>query len=434
MARMQWILIPAAALAVAAAGAWVLIGATGRALHPNPEAIESVARDEPSPRWADAVDRARSLVRTEMAGQGAPGVSAAVGFGGEIVWAEGFGWADVESGTPVTPNVRFRIGTASRALTSAAVGVLLEQGRLTLDDEIQTYVPDFPKKQWPVTLRQLMADMGGVGSDDGDDAPLLRERCEQPAEALPSFADNPLLFQPGTRHRQSNYGWIVVSAAVEAASKRPYLDFMGEKIFRPLGMDNTGAESASEENPERIGEPAEDAPILTLIRQVVLEPLGLGGVKVKEAREPATIYAPGFGYDPLIQYGMHVIPTRNLSCYAGSMALFATPSDLVRFGLAIHGGALLQARTVEALQTSQLLASGETTGHGLGWSIESAAPAGEPMRAAGLDGELSGRRVASLKIYREAGIVVAVASNMAETDTSILALKLAEAFAQAPPM
>ena len=175
---------------------------------------------------------------------------------------------------PVTPDTRFRIGTASTVLTSAAVGVLLEKGRLRLDDEIQTYVPQFPKKQWPVTLRQLMAHVGGVGTDGGDEGPLFRQRCERPVEALEHFAEDELLFEPGTQYRHSKYGWILVSAAVEAAAAQPFLAFMREQIFRPLGMDQTGAESATEENPERVGEPAEDPPFLTLIHQLILSRWG----------------------------------------------------------------------------------------------------------------------------------------------------------------
>jgi CubicO group peptidase (beta-lactamase class C family) len=166
------------------------------------------------------------------------------------VWAEGFGWAEIETRVPVTPDTRFRIGTASTLLTSAAVGVLLERGRLALDDEIQTRVPQFPKKQWPVTLRQLMAHVGGVGTDSGDEGPLYRQRCERPIEALQHFALGALLFKPGTQFQHSKYGWILMSAAVEAAADRPFLTFMGEQIFRPLGMENTGAESATEENPD----------------------------------------------------------------------------------------------------------------------------------------------------------------------------------------
>jgi CubicO group peptidase (beta-lactamase class C family) len=357
-----------------------------------------------------------------MAAQNLPGLSVAVGAGGEMVWAEGFGWADIATQAPATPDTRFRIGTASAALTSAAVGLLLEQGSLTLDDEIQTHVPRFPRKQAPVTLRQLMAHTSGLGSDAGDDGPLFRQRCEQPVQALPHFADDALLFEPGTQYRHSNYGWILVSAAIEAAAAQPFLAVMRERIFQPLGMTNTDAESAARENPERVGEPAEDAPIFTLIRDLILEPIGLGGAGGKPTTDPATVYSPGFGYDPQVRYGLHVMRPHNLSCYAGSMAFFSTPSDLVRFGLALENGELLQPATVELLQTSQQLASGQETGHGLGWDLDA--------QTAGLDGELLSRNVASLKMFPEADLVVAITANLSDADTSTLAVQIAEAFAQ----
>jgi CubicO group peptidase (beta-lactamase class C family) len=376
------------------------------------------------------VDRARRIIRAGLGEQNLPGLSVAVGAGGGLVWAEGFGWADLETRAPVTPDTRFRIGTASTVLTSAAVAVLLEKGRLRLDDEIQTYVPQFPKKQWPVTLRQLMAHVGGVATDDGDEGPLFRQRCERPVEAVQLFAPSALLFEPATQNRYSKYGWILVSAAVEAAADQPFLTFMGQQIFQPLGMDKTGAESAAEENPERVGEPAEDAPFLTFTRQLILEPLGMGGTKAKPATDPATVYFPGFGYDPLVRYGLHVMRPHNLSCYAGSMAFFSTPSDLVRFGLAIHGGTLLQPGTVRLLQASQQLRSGQETAYGLGWDLDTVTLAGKPTPAAGHDGELLGRRVMSMILFPEAGIVVAVMSNLSYADTSALARKVAEPFAQ----
>ena len=431
-----WILVPIGLLVIAIAGKWLFVSVTGQVLHPNPQAIPSMTRTDPSPQWSEAVDRARRIIRSGLAEQNLPGLSVAVGAGGEIVWAEGFGWADIKTSVPVTPNTRFRIGTASTVLTSAAVGVLLEKGRLTLDDEIQTYVPQFPKKQRAVTLRQLMAHMAGVGTDGGDDGPLFRQRCERPVEALQHFAQDALLFEPGTQYRHSKYGWILVSAAVEAAADRSFLTFMREQIFQPLGMDNTGAESATEENPEGVGEPGEDAPFLTFIRQVILEPLGMGGTKAKPATDPATVYLPGFNYDRplrydrLLGYGLHVMRPHNLSCYAGSMAFFSTPSDLVRFGLALNGGKLLKPATVRLLQTSQQLKSGQETGYGLGWDLDTVTLAGEPTQMAGYDGELRGRRLVSFIMFREAGIVVAVMSNISYADTSALALKVAEAFAQ----
>jgi CubicO group peptidase (beta-lactamase class C family) len=386
---------------------------------------------ELSPQWSEAVNRARRSIRASLAEQNLPGLSVAVGVDGSMVWAEGFGWAHIETRMPVTPDTRFRIGTASTVLTSAAAGVLLEKGRLGLDDEIQTYVPQFPKKQWPVTLRQLMAHVGGVGTDGGDEGPLFPQRCERPVEALEHFAKDELLFEPGTQYRHSKYGWILVSAAVEAAAAQPFLAFMREHIFRPLGMDQTGAESAMEENPERVGEPAEDPPFLTAIHHLILKPLGVSGTKARPATEPATAYVQGWGPELQVRYGLHVMHPRNLSCYAGSMAFFSTPSDLVRFGLAIHGGTLLQPATVRLLQTSQQLTSGQKTDSGLGWDLHTVTLAGEATQAARLDGELQGQRVGSLMMFREAGIVVAVMSNISHADTPALALKVADAFAQA---
>jgi CubicO group peptidase (beta-lactamase class C family) len=279
------------------------------------------------------------------------------------------------------------------ALTSAAVGLLLEQDRLTLDDVIQTYVPEFPVKPWPVTLRQLMGHSAGVRNDGGDEGPLLSVSCERPVDALQHFGERPLLFEPGTAFRYSSYGWILVSAAVEAAAREPILTFMRRQIFEPLGMDDTMADSATEPSAKR-----------------------------------ATFYFPRFAADP--HYGLHLMRDLDYSCYSGSSVFLSTPSDLVRFGLAIDKGTLLRPSTVDLLQAPQRLASGEETGYGLGWDLETAALTGQETRIVGHDGESLGGQVASLVMSREHGIVVAVTSNISYADTSGLASRIAEAFAQ----
>ncbi|HUR21689.1 MAG TPA: serine hydrolase domain-containing protein, partial [Vicinamibacterales bacterium] len=131
-------------------------------LHPNPQEVKSAMASTPLPKWTDAVKQSQQLVRARLAEQNLPGLSVAVGVEGEIAWAEGFGWADLGSKVPVAPRTSFRIGHVSKPLTSAAVGLLREQGRLHLDAEIQEYVPAFPRKEWPVTLRQLMGHVAGV--------------------------------------------------------------------------------------------------------------------------------------------------------------------------------------------------------------------------------------------------------------------------------
>ena len=236
-------------------------------------------------------------------------------------------------------------------LTSAAVDALVQQGSLQLDD----------------TLRQSMSRPPNVGDDD----PLFRHRCERPADPLQHGAN------------ASTDGWIQVSAAIERAAGQPFLAAMREQVFQPRGMNDTGAESAKEENPDHMGEPEEDFPGFTLIWDILLKPLGIG-VTPPSAIDRATVYVPLFDSDP--RRGVRKMRPRNFSCYAGGLAFLSTPSDLVRFGLA----------------------------------------SGQP--AASRDGELLGATVVSF-ITRDDGLIVAVMSN-APANTSALARQVAEAFAQ----
>jgi len=417
------VLVPIGLLFLLAA-LWVFKSLTAKPVHPDPEGVPSVMSSAPSPEWGGAVETAQRIVRASVAEQNLPGVSVAVGIDGEIVWAEGFGFADLLTSAPVTPNHRFRIGTASAVLTSAAAGLLLEKGLLKLDDEIQRYVPAFPRKQWPVMLRELMAHTAGVTLDGNDE--LHTRHCEQPAEALQYFAERPLLFQPGTRYGYSSYGWILVSAAIEAAANQPFLAFMREQIFNPLGMHDTAAAPS----PDRAIIEGEDAPIFTAIRELIYDPEARRGVPdapTPPAPGHVTPYVPRFSSDP--NNGIRIMRPADYSCYAGASVFASTPSDLVRFGMAIQSGKLLKPATVELLQTPQRLASGEETGYGLGWQVKTVTLGSKQARAIGYDGESLGGKVASLLTFPEHGIVVAVTSNMAYADTFSIAVKIAAAFA-----
>ncbi len=361
-------------------------------LHPNPQDVPSSAQSAPGVEWAAAVEQGKQIVRASLVEQNLPGLSVAVGVGGSIVWAEGIGFADLEKRVPVSLDTRFRIGTASMALTSAAVGLLLERDRLKLDDKIQTYVPEFPEKQWPVTLRQLMGHVGGVMRDNGDEEPVT-VRCEGTLDALGRFSKAPLRFEPGTEFRVSTYGWILVSGAVEKASDDPFFTFMRRQVFEPLGMVDTKADSAME--------PSTDG---------------------------AVFYFPQFAGDP--RYGPQEPGDVDYSCFAGAAAFLSTPSDLVRFGMAVNSGKFLQPATVQLLQTGQRLSSGEETGYGLGWDLEVATLMGEQTTLVGHDGEMSGGMVSSLMTFPKQGIVVSVLSNTAYADTFSLGVKLAQTFAQ----
>lgn len=390
-----WFLVIAAlpvAVATFAGGLWVFMTVTATPIHPNPQDVPSMTRTPPPASWADAVTQARQLARTSVSTMNLPGLSVAVGVNGDVVWAEGFGFADVENHAPAAPHTRFRMGTASMALTSAAVGLLVEQGRLKLDDEIQTYVPEYPRKPWPVTLRQLMGHLAGLRTDNGDEGPYF-DRCERPVEGVRLFKDRELLFEPGTRYRFSSFGWIVVSAAVEAAAQEPLYKFMRSRIFEPVGMEDTLPDSKTEPIADR-----------------------------------ATFYFPRYHADNT--YGLESAMDIDLTCYTGSAAFLSTPADMVRFGMAVDGGKLLQPATVELLQSSQKLRTGEDTGYGLGWDVETVDFAGRKATIVGHDGESIGGMTASLWTFRDQHIVVAVMTNTSWAQTDKLAVKFAEAFAR----
>jgi CubicO group peptidase (beta-lactamase class C family) len=388
------ILVPIGLVLLFIPSLYVYMSVTAKPIHPNPAKAPSVTQSAPPPpTWQAAIEQARDVTRTHLSEKNLPGLSVAVGIGGDLVWAEGFGFADLDNRQPVTPDHKFRIGTASTVLTSAALGLLLEDRRLNLDDPIQKYVPEYPRKQWPVSVRRLMGHQGGLEFDGGDENPLLGKHCEQPVDAIPVFANQSLAFEPGTGFRFSSYGWIVLSAAVEAAVKEPFLVFMQERVFDPLGMRDTVPESATESIPNRV-----------------------------------TPYFPRFMAKPT--YGPETMRDLDYSCYAGASVFLSTPSDLVRFAMAIDRGKLLKPATVQLLQTSQRLPSGEETGYGLGWDLETITLTGGPARAVGHDGDILGGMVSSLLAVPDRGIVVAVISNTSYAETFSLAEKIAQAFAQ----
>ena len=180
----------------------------------------------------------------------------------------------------------------------------------------------------------------GVRRDGGDEEPLFSQRCERTIDALPRLRTIRCGSSRAPGIRYSTLGWILVSAAVEAAANEPFFTLMRTKIFKPLGMIDTTIDSATDPIPDRV-----------------------------------TFYYPRFGGDT--RYGPELAREGNYSCFAGAGAFLSTPSDLVRFGLAINGGKLLQPATVKMLQTPQRLTSGEETGYGLGWDLEPASLAGE---------------------------------------------------------
>lgn len=374
-------------------GIYTFLTAMETPLHTNPADVPSVMPAAPAPKWADAVERGRQIARAHLIEQNLPGLSVAVGVGGDLAWAEGFGWADIDKRVPLAPNMRFRIGHVSKSLTSAAVGLLVDKGLLDLDEPIQTYVPAFPEKQWAVTLRHLMGHVAGLRHYEEEADYMPTTHCARASEGLSRFAEGPLLFQPETRSSYSTFGWILVSAAVEAVANEPFFAFMRKEIIEPLGMRDTTTDSVAESIPNL-----------------------------------ATLYYPRLSGDPA--YGFELASVVDYSCFAGAGAFLSTPSDLVRFGMAMTGGTLLKPATVDTLQTAQRTLSGEETEHGLGWTVGTFPLEGRPARLASHASRSLLGGSAWLMTFPERGIVVAVASNTSLASMRLSALSIAQAFAE----
>ncbi len=369
-------------------GSLVTFVSTRPPLHSSAGTVSSVMSAPPAASWQAAATHARQLAQAAVTEQNLPGMSVAVGVGGEIVWAEGFGLADIHNRKAVSPRTRFRIGHVSKALTSAGVGLLREQGRLHLDEEIQTYVPAFPKKEWPVTLRQLMGHVSGVRhyrDDEWGDKPKVR--CDRASDGVKSFANDALLFAPETKYSYSTYGWVLVSAAVEDAANEPFFRFMRSKVFEPTGMADTEEDVAS-------------------------QPM----------RDRATSYYRHLGTERTTAV--------DYSCFAGGGAFLSTPSDLVRFAAALTDGKFLQPTTVGLLQTPQALPSGESTNYGLGWMIETVELNGQLTPVVGHASRTIEGASTSFLIFPDRGLVVAVSANISFADMRSVALGIARAFAK----
>jgi CubicO group peptidase (beta-lactamase class C family) len=372
-------------LAGLAVGVGVLWSTSRPPIHPDAAAVPSSGEAPAGPEYAAAAEDARRRARALIAADDIPGLSVAVAVDGELAWAEGFGWADAGNRTPLTPRTRFRLGALSKPVTAAAAARLHDQGRLDLEAPVQRYVRGYPVKAWPVTTRQLLGDVAGVHRIRGDDNDAMpTQHCEGLDQAVALLADDPLLFQPGTQHRYSIWGWTLVSATVEGAAGQSFDRVMEHEVFEPLGMTRT----------------------------LVEETAALADVAHGPERGP------------------------DYSCLAGGGAFLSTPTDLVRLGSAMLQPGFLRAETIAEFQRPTRLASGAATTYALGWTVTTAQIRGARVRVVSHRGSPAGGTV-TLLAFPDLGAAAAVAANAGDAKgVGPFALAVAEAFsrdAAAPP-
>jgi CubicO group peptidase (beta-lactamase class C family) len=335
-----------------------------------------LARTGIPPVWVPWV---HAEITREMAAHHIPGLSVAIVSDGSLRWSTGFGLSDVENRVAARRDTVYRWASVSKPITAVAVMQLAERGKIDLDVPIQSYIPRFPLKPWPITSRELLGHLGGIRHYAGNERASTR-RYVHFTEAFHVFRDDPLVCEPGTKHVYTTYGYNLLGAIVESGSGQPFMTYVRDNVFRPAGMAA-----------------ARDADIEVLIprrsRGYVLGPKG----RLRNSR-PVDLSnkTPGGG-------------------------LCGTAEDVAHFAAALQSGALVSGSTMEAMFTRQKTRDGRLTDYGLGWSL-SVHKGRKEVWHAGRTQEVS----SIVYMLPERRFAVALMANLEDVSLLELARKIAE--------
>jgi CubicO group peptidase (beta-lactamase class C family) len=193
-------------------------------------------------------DSVRDYIRSEMQKQHIPGLSLLVAKNGQIVRAEGFGLANVELQVPVKPETVFQSGSVGKQFTAMAVMMLVEEGKVALDDPLTKYFPDAPPAWKEVTVRELLSHTAGF-TDYPEKFDFRRDWTED--ELLKVVEGIPLAYPPGTKWDYSNLGYLTLGILIHRVTGEFYGDFLQQRIFQPLEMKTTRIISEADIVPNR---------------------------------------------------------------------------------------------------------------------------------------------------------------------------------------
>ncbi|MGD0174033.1 MAG: serine hydrolase domain-containing protein [Anaerolineales bacterium] len=210
--------------------------------NPTDAGMSTSTPAEPTPDWSVKSRQVDELFASYITGR-SPGAAVIVIQDGKIAHEAGYGLADLAKGTPVTPSQIFHLASVGKQFTALAVLILVEKGKLDLDDPVEKYLPELANFGNGVTIRRLLNDTSGIpDAYSGDLYKALMQQAARPTNAdllaVLSTADG-LLFDPGFQFKYSNTGYDVLGALIERVSGESYPDFLEENIFGPLGMKNS---------------------------------------------------------------------------------------------------------------------------------------------------------------------------------------------------
>ncbi len=256
-----------------------------------------------------------------------PGTAVAVAVGNEIVWSTAFGFSDVERQRKVSRSTQFRIYEVAMPLTATVMERLSQEGRFDIDAPLQKYLPDLPETRVPVTGRALASHLAGVGDFAEDES--VPAPCASAREAVRTLSGRAFIRPAGLGYAMSRKGYLLLSAAMEAATGKRFSELLNETVAWPAGMSSTMADDPRRFLPGR-----------------------------------SLFYERGFLG---LLRAAHPVDS---SCLWGGGGYLSTTEDLVRFGAALLRGEILRADAMEAMFTPQRTRAGVDTGYGLGWYVE----------------------------------------------------------------
>ena len=248
---------------------------------------------------------------------GAPGISVTVAHKGKIIFSGGVGHAELDNHIPATGKTVHNIASISKTHAAAAVMQLVEEGKVDLDVPIQTYVPYFPEKPWPITLRHILTHTSGIRHYRSDDfgPQRFKEKIHYDSleAAIEIFKDDSLLFKPGEFYLYSSYASNLMQGVIETVTGIGFEEYLKKNVWEPAGMLSTAFDV-----PERI------------------------------------VHNRGKGYRRNRRGLLTNIQYADVSYkYAGG-GIISTTEDLVRFGMALNNGTLLKPETLRLMYTVQV--------------------------------------------------------------------------------
>jgi CubicO group peptidase (beta-lactamase class C family) len=320
---------------------------------------------------------------------GSPGCAAGLVVGGRLAWARGYGLASLEQEVPIRPATVFDLGSTSKQITAAAIGLLARDGRLSLDDDVRAHIPELPDLGARITLRHLLTHTSGLRdyTDLLSFAGHREEDVTTEADALAVMArQRGVNFRPGAEFRYCNTGFFLASVIVERVSGKSLREFAAERLFRPLGMTHTTF--------------MDDHAMVVPGRATGYAPREGGGFEVAMSDWEQT----------------------------GDGAVQSSVEDMALWATGLDSGAVGGRALTDLLQTPGRLADGTPLDYGLGLFLDTH----RGVRLVQHAGAWAGFR-AMLMRAPERGLAVITLCNIASADTTALSLAVLDAALDAAP-